>query len=213
MSNRINIEKWEYVWKQWIILDTLFDSWWHRKWKFICTCGKIFVARVSAVRSWDTISCWCYKAKRFMKYITKHWLCGTYIYSTCQWAMERCNNKSSKKYKNYWWRWINCFWTNIPEMCKRIIENLWHRPSELYTLDRIDNNWNYEPWNIRRATKKQQQNNTRKNVFIEYNWIIKTKAQRASYLWITPETLYQRVKKKWAIEDILQWPIIRKSII
>lgn len=37
------------------------------------------------------------------------------------------------------------------------------------TIDRIDNNGNYEPNNRRWVTNKEQQRNTRKNVFLTYN--------------------------------------------
>lgn len=74
----------------------------------------------------------------------------------------RCRNKNHKLYPYYGARGIS--------VCKRwddfqtYLDDIGERPSEAHSLDRIDNNGNYEPSNVRWATSKQQQNNTRQNV-------------------------------------------------
>lgn len=84
---------------------------------------------------------------------------GHPLYNTWQQMRSRCRNPKHHAYHNYGGRGIQVspLWDNFP----RFISDVGERPPGL-TLDRIDNNGNYEPGNIRWATKKQQVHNRRK---------------------------------------------------
>lgn len=72
---------------------------------------------------------------------------------------QRCNNKRHPRYQHYGGRGIT--------VCERwlkfqnFLTDVGLAPSKELTLDRIDNNGNYEPGNIRWATRSQQEANKR----------------------------------------------------
>jgi hypothetical protein len=74
---------------------------------------------------------------------------------------QRCLNPKNKDYHRYGARgikvcdrWVNSF--------RNFLADMGYKPGPEYTLDRKNNDGNYEPKNCRWATRKMQTNNTRK---------------------------------------------------
>ena len=78
---------------------------------------------------------------------------------------RRCNNPNDPSYANYGGRGIAVHptWNDSFEA---FYSDVGPRPGLEMTLDRIDNNGNYEPGNVRWATRATQNNNRRNNVFV-----------------------------------------------
>lgn len=83
------------------------------------------------------------------------------------------------------------------------------RPSKTHTLDRINNNGNYEPGNVRWTTTKEQNNNKSNTKYIVFNNETKTVSDWAILLGIPRHRIYRRLRKGWSPEDALSVPVVK----
>lgn len=173
----INIKIWDRFWKL-VIVWELQKNDKNRFLKCKCDCWKeINIILYSLTRNKKpTKSCWCLIWKN--KFI--HWLSSNYLYSTYNNIIDRCNNINNKWYKNYWWRWIKCEWNSFEEFYK----DMWDKPSDLYSIDRIDVNWNYNKENCKWANQKEQWRNRRNNTYLTYNWKTMCLSEWCEELWV-----------------------------
>lgn len=97
---------------------------------------------------------WCAWPKREMKAQSKD-----PAYKCWENMIQRCTNPKFTDYKNYGGRGIKL----SPEFIsfKKFIEHIGPRPSRYHSINRINNNGNYEPGNVEWATPAEQANNKR----------------------------------------------------
>ena len=166
-------------------------------WLCQCKCGNQKEIRATDMVQGKIKSCGCEHTKRIAKAITKHGMTNTRTYSIWQAMRLRCNRINQDyscrgiTYDERWDSFEN-FYLDMGEVPKGM------------SIDRIDVNGNYNKENCRWATREQQANNTRANVFIEWNGKRQTRSQWERELNMKPTTLRSRLKTGWSLDRAMQ---------
>ncbi len=166
-------------------------------WVCKCDCGNELSIRGGHLREGQKQ---CRKCQPKNNNIT-HGLYGHPLYTTWVMMRQRCQNPKSISYPNYGARGIKvCVrW----EQFENFILDMGMPPSQLHTLDRINNDGDYEPMNCKWATLKEQQRNTRFNRVLVYNNESKSASEWAEKLSIKVGTILNRLKLGWSVEKTL----------
>lgn len=160
-------------------------------WLFRCDCGKEIVLE----RNGKAKSCGCLHKETCGNLFRKHGYRNHSLYKKWTSMKERCYNKKEKSYKNYGGRGIKICgeWRNsFLSFYNWAMENGY---KENLTIDRIDNNGNYEPSNCRWVDCKTQANNRRNSINITYNGETKTLKQWCDSLKLNYQLVRQRIKR------------------
>lgn len=168
-------------------------------WICNCDCGNRRVALGKVLKKGLIYSCSCVRADPNKNLIKRHPQSKTY--KTWTQMKARCYNSKTDGYKNYGGRGISVC-ERWRQSFKDFLADMGLKPDGK-SLDRIDNNGNYCKENCRWATKKEQQNNLRKSVFIEAFGKRQTMAQWADETGISVNKIRSRVRSGWAPNDIL----------
>lgn len=124
------------------------------------------------------------------------------------WArmISRCGNPEARGYRNYGGRGISVC-SQWRDDFTSFLEDVGARPSPDHSLDRYpDNDGNYEPGNVRWATRDEQANNKRTTVRLTLRGETMALTEWARHLGIEYTTLRSRFHKGWSVEDMLTRP-------
>lgn len=176
------------------------------RWLCHCDCGNEIVTYGYSLRNGDTKSCGCYHAEILERGNTQHGLSKERLYGVWSTMKSRCTNPHNQKFSRYGGRGITVCeeWQTFEPFYEWAMANGY---KENLTIERIDNDGNYEPSNCRWATNKEQSNNTRKTIKIEFNGQTKTLSDWAQSIGVRRECLWKRIYlRHWPIEKALTTP-------
>ena len=167
------------------------------QWLCQCECDKHTIVIGKNLRTNHTKSCGCL----WKDSITKHNLCDSQTYHTWENMIQRCTNLNVRLYQNYGGRGI--------EVCGRwlkfenFLEDMGERPYGT-TIDRIDNDGNYEPANCRWSTYFTQRRNRN-----DIRWITINNKTMCLKDWckirkLIYKTILKRLKLGWSISKALE---------
>lgn len=167
-----------------------------------CDCGSSLVrVRFDALTSGATVSCGCVH----LEAITTHGLTGTVHIDRWRHMMSRCHDERDEAYPDYGGRGIS--------VCAE-----WHDPAVFSDglpagywpgahMDRINNDGNYEPGNVRWATPKQNNGNRRSTTAMTFRGQTKTQREWAEELGLDERRIHARIHRHgWSIEQALSAP-------
>lgn len=136
------------------------------------------------------------------RYNKRHGLYKTKLYRVWHAMKCRCYNPNDKKYPRYGLRGIKVCdeWKN-----DFVKFNNWANSNgytEGLSIDRINNDGNYEPSNCRWVTIVENSNNTSKNVFITHNGVTRTISEWSRCIGVSVDAIRWRIKKYGICENV-----------
>jgi len=187
----------------------------YRKFLTKCDCGNTYEVQANNLLTGHTTRCIvCANAagadtKR--KYPKEY----KYLYSTWKGMNDRCHNPLSTPYKGYGGRGITVCkeWRDTDDSNFMVFAKAVHPRKEGCSLDRVDNSKGYSPDNWRWATQKEQSNNTRRNVTLEYKGVSQTIAEWADEIGVLGNTLQYRILRGWTVEEALTGSRVANPLI
>lgn len=127
------------------------------------------------------------------------------------WAamIQRCTNPNSAKWKDYGARGISVH-PRWRQSFRSFFDDVGSRPSPQHSLDRIDNDGNYEPRNVRWATRKEQARNKRSSRVLTVGGESATLAEWVERTGIGKSTIRERLNRGWSEERAVLTPVKRR---
>lgn len=176
-----------------------------------CDCGKIIEVSNSHLTTGQIQSCKCLRREIVTAacFVHGHTPWGKPQSRTYQcWSkmISRCIHPSQHGFKNYGGRGIS--------VCQRwmsfvnFLSDMGDKP-EGKTIERINNNGNYEPGNCRWATQKEQQRNRRNNRILTVCGITACLAALCEHFGLYSSLVQNRLKSGWTVYNAFTTPILR----
>ena len=181
------------------------------RWLCQCECGGTTTTNTANLRRGHTKSCGCLQrqqASRASRNPFGH--SHSRLYRRWQMMIQRCHNPKRPDYPNYggrgifvadeWRTSFHCFAAAIGPM-----------PSPDHQIERIDNDRNYEPGNVRWATRIEQARNRSTNTHLQIGGQTKTLVEWAEKAGVPYGTFMARLRKGWSPERAVSTPLQRRD--
>lgn len=200
---------------EWVVLEPAKDRVYKsspqsfKYWLCRCTCGREREVLERNLKNGLSLSCGHNRTQQLAAYNKTHGHTVGYKtsseYRSYHAMMQRCLNPNHDSYWKYGAkgitvceRWQESFENFLSDMGLKSKPNL--------TIDRIDGELGYFPTNCRWATYRQQNNNLKTNVILDYQGKSMTIHEWSDYLGVNYQAMRSRYRKGASVEEILGKP-------
>ena len=174
------------------------------RWLCQCDCGTERTVGAQSLTEGRSVSCGCYHKQVISKLFLVHGGAKpgriSPLYSVWGAMKQRCFNPLCKAYPNYGGRGIT--------VCERwassyanFLSDMGEPPTPKHSIDRINNDGNYEPENCRWATQKEQSRNSRNNRHVTIDGTTKVITDWSANSGVSRETILSRLGKGWSASN------------
>jgi hypothetical protein len=185
-----------------VVLDLLLPSSNSPTYRCRCDCGNEILALANNVRRGNTRSCGCFQ----LDVRTKHGHCRrgrmSSEYSSWENMHARCNQKHNHPGHGGRGIIVCARWADF----EIFLADMGPKPSRKHSIERKNNNGNYEPDNCVWATDLEQQRNKSNSQMVSFNGRTQCVAAWAVELNLHKRTLHNRIARGWPIERAFTKP-------
>lgn len=182
---------------QWTVIATAPSHNARAYWLCRCFCGVERPVTTGNLLSGASQSCGCAKRGRPAPWNEKHGQTDSPTWRSWLQMRRRCREHPRYVDITYDPRW---------EDFDVFLADMGERPAG-HTLDRIDNNGDYQPDNCRWATYAVQANNRRNSLYVTFDGETKSVSQWARDVGLPSGALHNRIKRGWSVDDALHIPL------
>jgi hypothetical protein len=179
-----------------------------------CACGIEKQIYDYSVRYGTSTSCGCRRSEwtqqhnRGNQHGRKHGMYATRVHRIWRGMMNRCYDARTLGYELWGGRGITvCERWRGKHGFENFLADMGEPPSTKHSIDRIDNDGNYEPGNCRWATAKEQLRNRRTNWNVTFGGKTQCISAWVEELGIPRPTLTNRLKRGWSVERAMTEPV------
>jgi hypothetical protein len=182
-----------------------FSSGRESTWQCRCDCGSELVVPQRYIVTNGTKSCGCLIGQ----HKRTHGMTNTPTFRIWDGMLRRCRNSFDARYPMYGGRGIS--------VCERwlkfenFLADMGEKPKGL-SLDRIDNDGNYQLSNCRWTTMRVQSNNRRSNKTLTISGVTRTYAEWERASGLKPGCVHQRLAYGWSAERAVSPPVYRRGV-
>lgn len=177
------------------------------RWNYVCDCGHRGEANGNSLRKKQKSCLGC--AKRTHGHTRKRTRSSEYL--SYQGMMQRCYDPNSIGYARYGGRgirvcerWLSSF--------ENFLEDMGSKPRPRMSIERTNNDGNYEPSNCRWATFTEQNRNKSTNRIIEFGGRTMTLAEAIQLSGLNKATVGDRLREGWETEKALTEPARKRNV-
>lgn len=175
-------------------------------WRCKCDCGNCVDVRANHLQRGATVSCGCYNKE----IITRHGQAKTRLHHIWACMLDRCTNPNAQEADRYIDRGIKVCeeWMVFENFCEWAIANGFKEDAKRgdCTLDRINNDGDYEPSNCQWVDMKAQGRNRRNNRLLTLDGETHCVVEWAEKMGINPSTICTRLRRGWSVREAICRP-------
>lgn len=176
----------------------------YRQYLMKCICGKEKV--IPSQHLGRVKSCGCKHRELVSAGHRTHGLTNTTEFTIWQSMLSRCLNSNDANYRRYGARGITVC-DSWAASFQNFLDDMGKRPSQEYSLDRIDNDGGYHPENCKWSTKKEQAINRRNTRKLAFQGMSLTIEEWSKLTGLNINTINSRLCYGWCVEDVLTQPV------
>jgi hypothetical protein len=200
------------VFGRWTVLHKDARSRRKTYWLCRCECGNETVVQGGNLKDGQSQSCGCLRRERTIAKVRTHGKTNTPEYRSWKSMLKRCGNPNDPAYGSYGGRGITVCerWSSF----EAFFEDMGNKPAGHHiSIERLDNDGNYEPGNCVWATPAQQARNRRSSRYLTFNGQTKLLSDWASEYSLNRTTVRVRIDQYgWSVERALTEPVVTHSV-